>query len=201
MKKQLKLKNMESKTEMNDENELIIDIAVPASSKPIDDDETGKTEESENVQQSTVDTVVDKKGKYNLDFLEDLSSINPFETQSKVNTSVEETNGEVSLKKINNLQGPESNLVSVENDSHDQMFSPEDLPNLEAISSNEKEKHKNSCLTESVAVLLEPTFNEITRVSPNPKRKISTPEFEEAERQFLMEEDRENESHVTAVHK
>ena len=35
MKKQLKLKNMESKTEMNEENELIIDIAVPASSKPI----------------------------------------------------------------------------------------------------------------------------------------------------------------------
>ena len=81
------------------------------------------------------------------------------------------------------------------------MLSPEDLPNLETISPNEKEKHQNSCLTESVAVLLEPTFNEITRVSPNPKRKISTPEFEEAERQFLMEEDRENESHVTSVHK
>ena len=167
----------------------------------IDDDETGKTNESKGVQQPTEDTIVDNKGKYNLDFLEDLSCINPFETKSKVNTSVEETNGEVSLKKINNLQDPESNLVSLENDSHDQMFSPEDLPNLEAISSNEKEKHKNSCLTESVAVLLEPTFNEITRVSPNPKRKISTPEFEEAERQFLMEEDRENESHVTSVHK
>ena len=153
------------------------------------------------MQQSTGDTVVDKKGKYNLDFLEDLSAINPFETKSKVNTSVEETNGEVSLKKTNNLQGPESNLASLENDSHDKMFSPEDLPNLETILPNEKENHKNSCLTESVAVLLEPTFNEITRVSPNPKRKISTPEFEEAERQFLMEEDRENESHVTSVDK
>ena len=35
MKKQLKLKNIESKTEINEEKELIIDIAVPASSKPI----------------------------------------------------------------------------------------------------------------------------------------------------------------------
>lgn len=92
-------------------------------------------------------------------------------------------------------------MPSLQNESHNNMLSPEDLPNLEAISPNEKEKHQNSCLTESVAVLLEPTFNEITRVSPNPKRKISTPEFEEAERQFLMEEDRENESHVTSVHK
>ena len=92
-------------------------------------------------------------------------------------------------------------MPSLQNESHDNMLSPEDLPNLEAISPNENEKHQNSCLTESVAVLLEPTFNEITRVSPNPKRKISTPEFEEAERQFLMEEDRENESHVTSVHK
>ena len=35
MKKQLKLKNIESRTEINEEKELIIDIAVPASSKPI----------------------------------------------------------------------------------------------------------------------------------------------------------------------
>ena len=35
MKKQLKLKNMESKTEINEEKELTIDIAVPANKKPI----------------------------------------------------------------------------------------------------------------------------------------------------------------------
>merc|ERR1719242_2699623 len=103
---------------MNEENELIIDIAVPASSKPIDDNEAYKTNGSEGVQQSTGDSVVDNKGKYNLDFLEHLSCINPFETKSKVNTSVEETNGEVLLETINNLQGAESNLLSVQNESH-----------------------------------------------------------------------------------
>ena len=146
------------------------------------------------------------QGKYNLDFLDD---INPFETKSKVNTSIGATEKIPKEEDILQKQNLELDLKSISDniDARDNMVSPVDLPNLEEIrrpastaincnkdilqditieaSKNSKEQKDNIVISE----IEKPNSINISQsTSPSVRRKVSTPDFEEEERQLMMEE-------------
>ena len=154
--------------------------------------------------------------------IELLNDINPFETKTKINNSIDVENEVDPFKSTANLNNSipttldnrtlqknstpggkegEPNFFSLDGDIRDTMLSPEDLPNLELITSHSprienivnQEIKQFSPQTDAVGVpdsnikQSDPNFMHLTKQSTS-KRKISTPEFEEAERQFMMEE-------------
>ena len=186
-------------------------------------------DKEENTQQPLPKEDKIPQGTYNLDFLDDLSSVNPFETKSKINTSAEATddfsnvNPFETKSKINtSIEATESSskaetdetkndvklaldLVSESKDAHESMVSPVDLPNLEEIpiskstinSSNEiisqdqmieaNQSNNEQKDNFSLSGLEKPTSINLNQKS-SPRRKISTPDFEEEERLMMMDE-------------
>merc|ERR1712126_47973 len=88
MKKSLKLKNMqESENTTSANDEFKIDILAPSLEPKTGINEPDVNDKEENTQQPLPKEDKIAQGTYNLDFLDDLSSVNPFETKSKINTS------------------------------------------------------------------------------------------------------------------
>ena len=156
------------------------------------------------------------KSKINTSFGDtDLSNVNPFETKSKINTSFGAT--EAHLKKENELAKPNLNLdlelVAENNDVSDNLVSPVDLPNLEevtcpesiTISNNEvlsecsvKETNQTDYEQKdsfSMGSIEKPTSIDLNK-SRSPRRKISTPDFEEEERLMMMEDQTPNKNNA-----
>lgn len=135
--------------------------------------------------------------------------MNPFETKTKINTSTGESSQSTNITGNKKIEEPEiePECLSLNNDIRDDMLSPVDLPNLELIAPPENTNNANNeslptdnpdvpkstknAITsiESLSELKKPNSINLNKsTSPAPRRKISTPEFEEAERHFMMEE-------------
>ena len=175
---------------------------------------TETDEKKELIEQNSKSTAApeatgNEKGKYNMDFLDDLSNMNPFETKTKINTSIHDSSNITNITGNKTSDAPETEpkYLSLNNDIRDDMLSPVDLPNLELIASPENTKSvdseslptdnpdvpkctKNAITSiETLSELKKPTSIDLNKsTSPTPRRKISTPEFEEAERRFMMDE-------------
>ena len=181
----------------------------------VNDSKTGNYDEEERNSKNTVDSNVNTIGKYNLDVLNDISKNNPFETKLKINTSIEILNTPVASSEGLTIttQDEEANLASTNDDLRDSILSPADLPNLEMILSHGETENtnceivQNNILQQSpgkepenenigITELKRPNAIDVINNSPHIRRKDSTPEFEEAERKFMMEENPYTSIHI-----